>query len=439
MNYMIEFTFPIIGRALILIAICAWATLLSHKCISNFNDGARSVFPELMEGRMSRKEFAIIIFGMGISWIIVGFSQWLGYGLVSCYLTLIAADILGAFAPNKWLAICFGLLWGAVCFFGTAGLNTLFDALPYNFLSDLKNISAPTLPILCMYPAITIANQFNTKKGIIVGIIQVVVYIICSVVGKINFGIFEISLYPYAFTMLTGMIMFVIYFACSKNEETIEVSKEENDLFSKNILRIKNNWPYLCVQGALNALGIATLSQVYQQAVLSAALQIDNILVFKITMIGVIASFIPIVVSTSLSTGVYQTVGLTSCMLVGSFFIGKLWFLAPIAGFIIEFIEICSLEFLKSLLTKFPKLSQTGDYIRNAMVSCTSLALCIGSFLAANVIWKDIGLCIVGGFYVINDAIGQKVPRIAVGPVAVVIVGILYNLIIVCGLVGLKG
>ena len=33
-----EFFLPF--RAIVLIAICAWASLLSHKCISNFNDGA---------------------------------------------------------------------------------------------------------------------------------------------------------------------------------------------------------------------------------------------------------------------------------------------------------------------------------------------------------------------------------------------------------------
>lgn len=35
-----EFSLPF--RAIVLIAICAWASLLSHKCISNFNDGART-------------------------------------------------------------------------------------------------------------------------------------------------------------------------------------------------------------------------------------------------------------------------------------------------------------------------------------------------------------------------------------------------------------
>ena len=40
-------------RTVVLVAICAWASLLSHMGISNFNDGARPVFPEFTQGRMS--------------------------------------------------------------------------------------------------------------------------------------------------------------------------------------------------------------------------------------------------------------------------------------------------------------------------------------------------------------------------------------------------
>lgn len=34
-----NFEFSLQFRAIVLIAICAWASLLSHKCISDFNDG----------------------------------------------------------------------------------------------------------------------------------------------------------------------------------------------------------------------------------------------------------------------------------------------------------------------------------------------------------------------------------------------------------------
>ena len=91
-----NFAFPLALRTVVLVAIAAWASLLSHMCISNFNDGARPVFPELMEGRMTRPEFAVVVTGMGVGWVMAGFNQWLGTGLIACHLILIATDCIGA-------------------------------------------------------------------------------------------------------------------------------------------------------------------------------------------------------------------------------------------------------------------------------------------------------------------------------------------------------
>ncbi len=416
-----EFSLPF--RAIVLIAICAWASLLSHKCISNFNDGARPVFPELMEGRMTRAEFAVVVTGMGFGWVLAGFSQWLGTGLIACHLTLIATDCLGAWSPNKWVALIIGGAYGALCAFGTSFINSAFTALPYNFLNDLTQISSPALPVFCMFPAVAIASQFGAKKGITTGLIEAIVYIFCTV-----------SLYPYTFAMLAGMICLLVYsINGSKNAESVENDSETENLFTKNANRIKSNWVYLCIQGALNALGIHVLAQAYQPYVLSSAVLAGNMGTFELAMIGVIIAFIPLIVSTALATGVYQAVGLTTVMLVGC--LAPTWWLAPVFGFVAEFVEIQLLGLLGKGLSKFPELSKCGDYIRDAMVSCIGLALVAGSFLAANATWGAVGLMIVGGFFVLNDVTGQRIPKSAVGPLAAVAVGILYNIMIFLGLV----
>ena len=131
-----NFEFPEILRTIVLVAIAAWASLLSHKCISNFNDGARPVFPELMENRMSRPEFAVVVTGMGIGWVMAGFNQWLGTGLIACHLILIATDCIGAWSPNQWVALALGAAYGLVCAYGTQGIAAVFRGLPYNFLND---------------------------------------------------------------------------------------------------------------------------------------------------------------------------------------------------------------------------------------------------------------------------------------------------------------
>lgn len=431
-----NFEYSLAFRAVVLILVCAWASLLSFKGISNFNDGARPVFPEFLEGRMTRVEFAIVVTGMGFGWVLAGFSQWLGTGLIAAHLTLIATDCLGAWSPNKYVALALGALWGAICAFGTSAINTAFAALPYNFLNDLTNISSPALPIFCMFPSVAIAGQFGSKKGITTGIIQAVVYILCTIIGKVTIGSVSISLFPYTFAMLAGMICLLVYAVkTSKNSDEFKNDDETLNLFAKNANRIKGNWIYLCIQGALNALAINILAQAYQPYILAPAVLSGDLSPFFLAMVGVIFAFIPLIVSTALATGVYQAVGLTTVMLVGA--MAPTWWLAIIFGFAAEFIELQLLGLLGKYLSKFPELAKGGDHIRDGMITCIGLALTAGAFLAANAIWGPVGLMLVGAFYVINDAVGQRIPRSAVGPIAAVVVGILYNIMILLGFIQL--
>ena len=435
------FQLPGIFMSLIVVATCAWASLLAHLCISNFNDGARPIFPEFMEGRMSRIEFATVVTGMGVGWVLVGFSQWLGTGLIAVHLTLIASDCIGVWSPNKWVALALGAAYGLVCALGTNLINAGFSALPYNFLEDMTAITTPVLPIFSMYPAIAIAGQFGAKKGIIASVIEAAVYLLCFFVDHIQLGQFTFYVYPYTIAMLVGMIC-LIYFAAQatreNKEETVADENEEN-LFAKNAARIRSNWVYLCIQGAINAIGVKTLSMVYMPETLAPAAAAGNLGPYVIALCSDIISFIPLVVSTSLATGVYGAQGLASCVLGG--IIAPTWWLAPFFGFAFEFVEIQLLGLLGKGLGKFPELIKCGDHVKDAMISCTSIALTLGSFLAAHSIWGsddggyEIGIMLIGLIYLINEITGQRIPKAAVGPIGAVIVGILYNVMVVLGLV----
>jgi hypothetical protein len=371
---------------------------------------------------------------MGVGWVLAGFTQWIGTGLIAVHLTLIATDIIGAWSPNKYVALGLGAAYGALCALGTNLINVAFNALPYNFLNDLTQITSPVLPLFSLYPAVAIAGQFSAKKGIITAVWEAIVYVVCSIVGKLTIGSVSISLFPYSFAMLTGMIFLIAYSVkASKTTESVETDAEEENIFTKNAERIKSNWIFLCTQGALNALGIKILAQAYQPYVLSPAVASGDYSGFYIAMIGVIIAFIPLIVSTALATGVYSSVGLTSCMLFGA--LAPTWWLAPIFGFAAEFVEIQLLGLLGKYLSKFPELSKSGDHIRDGMSTTLTLAITAGSFLAANATWGGIGMMIVGGAYVLNDMTGERIPKNAVGPLSAAVVGILYNIMIVCGFV----
>jgi hypothetical protein len=67
------------------------------------------------------------------------------------------------------------------------------------------------------------------------------------------------------------------------------------------------------------------------------------------------------------------------------------------------------------------------------MVETLNLALLCGSFLAANATWSGIGIMLVGGAYLLNEVLGQKIPRTAIGPMSAACVGIIYNIFVALG------
>ncbi|MBQ4343481.1 MAG: hypothetical protein IJC38_06315 [Erysipelotrichaceae bacterium] len=424
--------YGLVFRAIVCIAICAWAALLAHMNISNFNDGARPVFPEFIEKRMTRTEFATVVTGMGVGWVASGISTALSTTFVATGLTLIATDIIGVWSPNKWVALVAGAAWGAACTFGLETLLMIFESLPYNFLIHMTSITTPVLPIFCFFPAVAVAGQFGGKKGMATGIVQAVVYVVCALIKKIVFGDFSISLQANAFAMLIGMVMLVRYAVTAKSGEEDYTDADEENVFTRNAQRIKGNLPYLMVQGALHALGIKILSQAYQPIILFNAASTGDYTAFYITMVANIIAFLPLIVSTALSTGVYQAVGLTTEFLVGA--LAPTWWLAPIFGAAVIFLEVQFVGMLGKLLSKFPELRLSGDHIRDGMAQTLSLALVIGSALAAYAMWSGTGLAILGVAYVLNDSTGQRVPKNAMGPFACVGIGLIVNILTVLGI-----
>lgn len=70
--------------------------------------------------------------------------------------------------------------------------------------------------------------------------IEAVVYIFCTVVGAVKVGSISVSLYPYTFAMLAGMICLLVYsINGSKNSESVENDSETENLFTKNANRTR--------------------------------------------------------------------------------------------------------------------------------------------------------------------------------------------------------
>jgi hypothetical protein len=136
---------------------------------------------------------------------------------------------------------------------------------------------------------------------------------------------------------------------------------------------------------------------------------------------------LPLIVTTALASGAYQIVGLT--------FVYPLGYLAPnpivavIGGAILFGAEIYLLSYIGRGLSLLPSLRESSDYIRNAITNTLGVAILFGSILAGNAMADGLGIALVGGLYALNEALNRPLVRLAAGPTAVIITGILLNIL----------
>jgi hypothetical protein len=137
--------------------------------------------------------------------------------------------------------------------------------------------------------------------------------------------------------------------------------------------------------------------------------------------------FLPLIVTTALASGAYQVVGLTFVYPIG--FLAPNPIVAAIGGAILFAVEIYLLAYIGRALSLVPSLRESSDYIRNSITSTLGIAILFGSILAGNAMGEGLGIALVGGLYALNEALDRPIIRLAAAPTAVIITGILLNVL----------
>jgi Protein of unknown function len=250
-----------------------------------------------------------------------------------------------------------------------------------------------------------------------------------------------------AVLMLVGMLLLVSFAIIKdlKNKQQITVNTDEENIFDERTKRIYKGIPILAGIGALLAiaanLGLMTGSEVsgpiLQQA-WDATGQEQRDLLQSAAIADIIRgiSFIPLIVTTALATGVYGVVGLTFVFPLGYLMPNPVF--AGIVGAVWICLEIIALRGIGRFLQRFPSLRESSDNIRSSMNSMIELALFIGGAFAAMKMAPDavgLSLTIYILLYAANEGLGRPIMKLAAGPVAIIITGIILNLLYFLNLV----
>lgn len=420
------------------ILVGALAAVLANRGIAVFNDGLRPIVPEHIEGRLGRRELALTSFAMGFG-LVVGFGIpfTLTASIILIHSILLGTDIIGLVTPNnKWgtpLAAVIGGAYGAGLLIGLEGFVKLFDYLPVNFLEPMGEVGTPVVVMFMAFPALAVAIQFSISKGIWTFLVsalvrQLAVWLNDS--GILTFNGTAVTLNQEGMALITGMIFLIVFSVRQKPAEGSS-GVDLAAVFSDRVSRIRKNVVYFMIMGGLIAMATNMLiiaGDPISLNLLAEGQQTDAAIAALARAVG----FIPLVASTAIATGVYGPVGFTLVFVVG-LLLPNAW-LAGIVGALVILAEVMLLSRIARLLDKYPGVRESGENIRTAMTRILEVALLIGGANAANAIAPGLGFFIIAGFYLLNEAAGRPIVRMAVGPIGAIGVGIIANLLVLTGL-----
>lgn len=422
---------------LILVALLtAMTAVLSHYGRAVFHDGIRPIMPEYIEGRMSRPELSSIAFGLSVGFIAsVGIAFTLSTHLLNPWLLFLPTDILGVFAGRAWLAALLGGGWGIAVVSGLTAVQSVFQLFPVDFIGALGELSSPVLAGFALFPVLAITYQFGWRKGII----SAAVVLLTRQLVELGYVLPEdFQLLPEAGQLFIGTLLLVIFALMKDRGREGEVKVEEGEsIFEKRTARIRKGLPFFAITGALIAVicnlgyfagsevSIFTLQEAYSASdpITSSALVRQAALADFLRGIG----FVPLIVTTALTTGVYGVVGLTFIFPIG--YLSPNPIVAAIGGAVIISLEVLLLSRLGKLLERFPSLREASDSIRTAITNIMEISLLLGSVLAVLEMGAFTGFTIFVVLYAINEGIGRPVIRLAASPLAAIATGIILNLL----------
>ncbi|MER8068666.1 YhfT family protein [Streptomyces sp. NPDC094034] len=427
-------------QKLFVIALCALTAFVSHMALAVFNDGVRPFMLDFIQGRAKRSATTAVSFGLSAGFIFgLGAPMALSSGVLNPWLLFLPTDILGILAPRKWLAPLLGGAWGAVVVFGLSGANDVAHDLPVDFLTAMQQMSTPILFLFTLFPVLAITKQFGRLRGGLAAVLELALVIMTM---KLWPSVFAGSL-----AMAAGVLL-LIGFAVRKDllqrkedravalaagEETSGTGQSVTapddpmaSLFSAGALRLRRYLPLFMVLGA----GVCVLAQMHvfgggeatsfliAKGQYSEAAQVDFYRVF---------GFIPLIATTALASGAYGIAGFTLVYPIGYLMPNPI--LAAVVGAAVFALEVLALSSIGKVLGKLPSVRDSSEHLRSAITDTLQLAILFGSLLAANVMGGGLAILIVGGLYLLNEAMGRPVVRMAAAPAAVIAGGVLLNIL----------
>jgi hypothetical protein len=407
---------------LVMAALGFWSAMLVQRGIAVFHDGLRPAMGEFAQGSISREQLAQTSLTLNQTIAVWFVPFMLATGVVLTHVLLLPLELVGVRTRTWPLAGVLGALWGVALVILVTMLRTVLSALPVNIPDLLFASLTPLLYAVIIIPPVAVAYQFGLLPGVVSLIAVLIGYVI-----NLNAPAIGANVLP----TLTGLLALVFYTWRAEMKRRAVEGAAAIEGFETQAARIKQHLPYLAIEGALVGLAVNLgLFSWYGMDMNAAAhdFRAQAALVTLTITIG----FLPTVITSELLTGVSQAVGLTLVFTVA--YLAPHPLIAAVVGATVMSLEALYLERFGTLLNNAPTIREVGDSVRGALERVSSVALIGGALMVSDrLLPGGGGYLIVGSVIAINELTGTRIIRMGQGPVAVLIAGIVANILYVGG------
>lgn len=418
----------------------ALGAALANRGIAVYADGLRPIMPELIEGRMGRRELATVSFGLGFGlWMAFGIPFSFASAILLVHALWLGTDIVGTWLPGSfgegqvWEreniiglvgSLMIGGLYGATLFLGLEASVSLSESLPVDLFGALGAMADPVILTFTAVPPVAVAYQSGFKHGILALLLSLVAWQAAHVLGQPR---------PDHWAFAFGTVALVAYSV--RDRTTEEPLGAQGVLFAERAKRIRRNLPAIALMGATYGVAshLAVLMEGAQSSIALGKGDIASPTAMTVAMTATRAvSLTPLKGMTSLSTGVFATDGLGFVATAGLMSPNAV--VAVILGAVVMSLEALSLVAVAQFLDRYPGIRRSADSMRTAMTKLLEVATLVGGLMAANAMVPGMGMFAVAGLYVLNETARTPVIRVAIGPAGAILVGIVANTLALLGL-----
>lgn len=417
-------------KYIVIAALGGLGAVLANRSIAVFNDGFRAIVPQYLDKQISRKELAAMSFAISFG-LVVGFGipTSIAASIILIHCIFLTTDIIGTWCPDNLLgtilSAVIGAVYGILILVGLDAIVALFSALPYNFLDPLGKVSDYVIAAFAIFPAVAVGLQHGFKKGVIVGLVTVVVYVLITLFGKIPMAEgTPITLNAAGISLLVGCILMLVFATTKKKEEDNSANTDLVKVFAAKVSRIRKYWYLFAIIGGLVSCA-ASLSMVAGDPISLPLVAKEEYTNAALTALARAIGFVPLVFTTAIVTGVYAPAGCTFVFPVGLALHGQP-ILAFVCGAGVMVVELLLINVFARLMDKFPGVKDMGEHIRTAMNKVLEVALVVGAVvsaeaMAANFKLTGVGALVVIGCLLLNRTSKKPIVEMAVGPVACIL------------------